>query len=283
MTAPAHARAEPAPARITPRRATGKAAAACLAAVPLLPVLVIARAADYRIPHLQDYAGVILGLGATLCLLGCLAVTPVTWLARWPSAASWRRWLGLCVFITGAAGLAVAMAGSRTGTQAGMAAGGTAREWTGTLIVALLLPLAVISNNASQRMLGRGWKTWQRRLHLGGVGGDRRAHHGPGRLGSRDGVHRRVGPADLRPGPRRPQGHRRLAERQVRRSGTVHPGRAGDRAFRLRVHRPGLDGGDVLCPGLPAARARIEGTRARTGASSRDCGSGGQTGSSARR
>lgn len=111
MTAPAHARAEPAPARITPRRATGKAAAACLAAVPLLPVLVIARAADYRIPHLQDYAGVILGLGATLCLLGCLAVTPVTWLARWPSAASWRRWLGLCVFITGAAGLAVAMAG----------------------------------------------------------------------------------------------------------------------------------------------------------------------------
>ena len=49
MTAPAHARtpARPAPGSIS--RTAGKAAAACLAAVPLLPVLVIARAADYRV------------------------------------------------------------------------------------------------------------------------------------------------------------------------------------------------------------------------------------------
>lgn len=138
---------------------------ACLLAVlPLLPVLVIARAVSFGIPRLQDYAGVILGLGATLCLLACLAVTPVTWLARFPAAAAWRRWLGMCVFITGATGLAIAVSGARTGTQAGMAAAGTDREWTGTLIVVVLLPLAVISNRLSQRLLGTWWKTWQRRL-----------------------------------------------------------------------------------------------------------------------
>ena len=164
MTAPAHART---PARAAPggiSRTAGKAAAYCLAVVPLLPVLVIARASTFRIAHLADYAGVILGLGATLSLLACLAITPVSWLARFPSAASWRRWLGLCVFFTGAAGLAVAELGVRTREQAGMAAAGTVREWTGTLIIVILVPLAVISNRVSQRLLGGHWKTWQRRL-----------------------------------------------------------------------------------------------------------------------
>ena len=63
-----------------------RTAVAVLAVLPLLPVLVIARAVSFHVPRLQDYAGVILGLGATLCLLGCLAVTPVSWLTRFPAA-----------------------------------------------------------------------------------------------------------------------------------------------------------------------------------------------------
>ncbi len=146
------------------RRAIRKTATAVLAVIPLLPVLIIARAVTFHIPRLQDYAGVILGLGATLCLLGCLAVTPVSWLTRFPAAPAWRRWLGVCVFLTGAAGLAIAELGMKTAADGGMAAAGTARLWTGTLIVVILLPLALISNRVSQRMLGGWWKTWQRRL-----------------------------------------------------------------------------------------------------------------------
>lgn len=148
------------------RRAIRKTATAVLAVIPLLPVLIIARAVTFHIPRLQDYAGVILGLGATLCLLSCLAVTPVSWLIPVTprGAAAWRRWLGVCVFITGAAGLAVAELGVRTSPAAGMAAAGTDQLWTGTLIVVILLPLALISNRLSQKLLGGWWKTWQRRL-----------------------------------------------------------------------------------------------------------------------
>lgn len=135
-----------------------------LAVVPLLPVAVMARPVYLSVPRLQDYAGVVLGLGATLCLLGCLAITPVSWLTRFPAAAAWRRWLGLCVFFTGAAGLTIALLGAKTGTQAGMQAAGNVREWTGTLAVVVLLPLAAISNKLSQKTLGGHWKTWQRRL-----------------------------------------------------------------------------------------------------------------------
>ena len=48
--------------------------------------------------------------------------------------------------------------------DAGMHAAATTREWTGTLIIIILLPLAVISNQLSQRLLGTWWKIWQRRL-----------------------------------------------------------------------------------------------------------------------
>lgn len=71
------------------------------------------------------------------------------------------------MFITGAAGLAVTMIGMKTPADAGMAAAGTDRLWTGTLIIVVLLPLAVISNRFSQRALGTRWKAWQRRLTWG--------------------------------------------------------------------------------------------------------------------
>jgi sulfoxide reductase heme-binding subunit YedZ len=131
--------------------------------VPLVPLAVMVRPLYEQAPQLQVYGGQVLGLGATLCLLACLAVTPLTKLVKFRTAARWRKWFGLCVFWLGLAGLAVAALGGPEG-QWGMRLSGRVQDWTGTVIVAALLPLAVISNNWSQKMLGTYWKVWQRRL-----------------------------------------------------------------------------------------------------------------------
>jgi sulfoxide reductase heme-binding subunit YedZ len=114
-------------------------------------------------PRLQVYGGQVLGLGATLALLACLAVTPVSRLVKFRQASRWRKWFGLCVFWLGSAGLAIAALGGPLG-QWGMRLSGHVQDWTGTVIVAALVPLALISNNWSQKMLGAYWKSWQRRL-----------------------------------------------------------------------------------------------------------------------
>ena len=131
--------------------------------VPLVPLVVMVRPLAARAPGLQVYAGVVLGLGATLCLLACLAVTPATRLVKFRAAASWRRWLGLCMFALGGAGLVIAGLGGPRG-QWGMRLSGDVRAWTGTVIVVALIPLALTSNKWSQKLLGAYWKTWQRRL-----------------------------------------------------------------------------------------------------------------------
>ena len=117
VTAPGHARTRPegAPGHRAPRATAlppsvqrqrirdSWAAVLRSAAVvlPLAPLAVMARPLAVNAPMLQAYGGRVLGLGATLCLLGCLAVTPVTRLFRWKRAAWWRKWLGMCVFFPG--------------------------------------------------------------------------------------------------------------------------------------------------------------------------------------
>ena len=130
---------------------------------PLVPLAVMVRPLYADAPRLQAYGGQVLGLGATLALLACLAVTPVSRLVRFRSASRWRKWFGLCVFWLGGAGLAIAALGG-PGGQWGMRLSGHVQDWTGTVIVAALVPLALISNNWSQKMLGTYWKAWQRRL-----------------------------------------------------------------------------------------------------------------------
>jgi DMSO/TMAO reductase YedYZ heme-binding membrane subunit len=129
--------------------------------LPLAPLAVMLRPVWADAPRLQVYAGDVLGLGATLCLVACLAVTPAAKLVRWKQAAWWRRWLGLCMFITGSAGAVIALAGP-DGWLPSLS--GHVQQWTGTALVAALIPLAVTSNTASQKMLGGFWKTWQQRL-----------------------------------------------------------------------------------------------------------------------
>lgn len=110
---------------------------------------------------LLDYADPVIGFDATLCLVACLLITPVVTVAKAP-VVKLRWWYGMWVFWLGAAGLAIHLA-YPPGSM-GFRAAGNDVDWSGTLIVALLLPLAATSSAAAQRLLGPEWKRWQRNI-----------------------------------------------------------------------------------------------------------------------
>lgn len=126
---------------------------------PLVPAL-------FLIPAIVNgslirFADPVIGFDATLCLVACLAITPFITVARM-KIAGLRWWYGLWVFVLGAAGLAVHLA-YPPGSVAQRAAG-TSVDWTGFLIVILLLPMAATSTVAAQKIMGPEWKRWQRGL-----------------------------------------------------------------------------------------------------------------------
>lgn len=98
-------------------------------------------------------------------LVVALALTP---LARLLPGRNWLRWLmgqrraiGVAAF--GYAALHTAFYIIAMGTLDDMLAEiGAKGIWTGWLALALLLPLALTSNAAAMRALGRGWKRLQR-------------------------------------------------------------------------------------------------------------------------
>lgn len=134
--------------------------------LPIVPLVAILRPLYTQAPTLQKDAGDVLGFGALLCLLACLAITPMQKVTGMKQASKWRKWFGLWVFVLGGAGLIIAIIGGPMGlTQwAIQRPAGHVQEWTGTLMVFLLIPLAITSNKMAQRWLGAHWKTWQRRL-----------------------------------------------------------------------------------------------------------------------
>ena len=140
-----------------PRRTLSRIA---LRAWPAVPALCLLRAARYGL--MPVYADRVLGLDAVLALVACLAVTPVITVAKAP-VAKLRWWYGNWMFLLGGAGLAVHLAPGMPGGLAYQAAYNSV-NWTGTVIVALLLPMAVTSSVGAQRLLGPEWKRWQRFL-----------------------------------------------------------------------------------------------------------------------
>jgi len=110
---------------------------------------------------LMDYADPVIGFDAVLCMIACLAVTPLITLAKMP-IAKLRWWYGNWVFFLGAAGLELHVVYPPVNPLCGMA--GTSVDWTGTLIIALLLPMTATSSTAAQKLLGPEWKRWQRWL-----------------------------------------------------------------------------------------------------------------------
>jgi DMSO/TMAO reductase YedYZ heme-binding membrane subunit len=132
---------------------------------PLVPMLFLLR--PIVAGRLLDYADAVIGFDATLCLIACLAVTPFITVARL-KITKLRWWYGLWVFVLGAAGLAIHLAYPPVTPypSASMAdrAAGSAVDWTGLLIVVLLLPMAATSSAVAQKALGPEWKRWQRSL-----------------------------------------------------------------------------------------------------------------------
>jgi DMSO/TMAO reductase YedYZ heme-binding membrane subunit len=106
------------------------------------------------------FAGVILGLDATLCLVMCMSVTPLLTVAK-VKAHRYRMIYGVWMFVLGAAGLALAVL---LDPEMAESMAGDSVAWTGTTLVLLLLPMTLTSNRVAQRWLGPEWKRWQRGL-----------------------------------------------------------------------------------------------------------------------
>lgn len=162
VQAPARQRHVPGPVTAAQRVIAAKpppATALALRAWPAVPALALVYPALHG--QLLAHADAVLGLDATLCLVATLLVTPVITAARVP-AAKLRFWYGIWVFLLGGAGLAIHLA-YPPGSMAWRAAH-TSVDWTGTLIIVLLLPLAATSSAAAQKLLGPEWKRWQRNL-----------------------------------------------------------------------------------------------------------------------
>jgi methionine sulfoxide reductase heme-binding subunit len=103
-----------------------------------------------------------LGTGAMLTLFLCLLVTPMVTLTGQRWFVPLRKWYGImvaCCAIADALGAGITdnFAGGFLGRVAGHVF-----ELMGFLMVMVLIPLLLISNNWAQRKLGRYWKLLQR-------------------------------------------------------------------------------------------------------------------------
>jgi DMSO/TMAO reductase YedYZ heme-binding membrane subunit len=161
-----HARA-PAPGPITlafnaVNEAETKPVSIILYAWPLILPLALIPPAIHG--HLLSYADSVLGYDATLCLVACLAITPIITVARL-KITRLRWYYGILVFFIGLTGLAIHLAYPPGDMQTRIS--GNVTEWTGILILALLAPMALTSCVAAQKLLGPEWKKWQRDLMWG--------------------------------------------------------------------------------------------------------------------
>lgn len=125
---------------------------------PAIPPLALI-APLLRHEPLGGYAGTILGLDATLCLVGCVTVTPLLSVVR-VKATRYRMIYGVWMFVIGALGLLITLLLD----PMVHAVAGNSVQWTGTALILLLLPMTLTSNQVAQRLLGPEWKRWQRTL-----------------------------------------------------------------------------------------------------------------------
>jgi methionine sulfoxide reductase heme-binding subunit len=103
-----------------------------------------------------------LGTGAEFCLFVCLLVTPLVTLTGQRWFVPLRKWYGILV---ACCAIADAVFAGTTDTFAGGVFGrlaGHVFELMGFMMVMILIPLLLISNNRAQRWLGRYWRPLQR-------------------------------------------------------------------------------------------------------------------------
>jgi methionine sulfoxide reductase heme-binding subunit len=101
-------------------------------------------------------------------LLVTLAITPARRLLQWPELVALRRMLGLWVFAYAVIHLLGFWAFEHDFVWAAVAQDALKRPFVtaGLLAIALLIPLAVTSNDWSMRQLGSRWKKLHRLVYL---------------------------------------------------------------------------------------------------------------------
>ena len=102
------------------------------------------------------------GTGSMLLLLATLSITPLVTLTRSHWFVPLRRWFGIMVAITATTD---AIVGGLTSSFAGGFIGrltGHTFLLVGLVMVMIMAPLALTSNNRAQRALGKYWKPLQR-------------------------------------------------------------------------------------------------------------------------
>lgn len=108
----------------------------------------------------------VLGTGSEILLLFCLLVTPLALLTRQRWFVPMRRWYGVMLAFSAVTDAVIA---SITTEFAGGPLGRIAGHsflLAGLVMVMLLIPLAVIANTYSQRLLGKYWKVAQRATYV---------------------------------------------------------------------------------------------------------------------
>jgi DMSO/TMAO reductase YedYZ heme-binding membrane subunit len=145
-----------------------KAIAICILALPALaPILFVSRAIIHLDSNiLTSLEADVLGTGSMALLILTLTVTPMVTLTGQHWFVPLRKWYGIvlaCTAITD--GVLAAITGDFAGGIAGRVAGHSFLL-VGLAMVALLLPLLVISNKRAQRWLGRYWKRLQRLTYV---------------------------------------------------------------------------------------------------------------------
>lgn len=126
---------------------------------PVIPPLALIPAALHG--HLLAYADAVLGYDATLCLIACLAITPLITVMKL-NIAKLRWYYGVMVFFIALAAAGIHLAYPPGTMQTRIA--GNIIDWTGLLILTFLTPMAITSCKVAQKLLGPEWKKWQRNL-----------------------------------------------------------------------------------------------------------------------
>jgi DMSO/TMAO reductase YedYZ heme-binding membrane subunit len=106
------------------------------------------------------------GTGSMLLLLATLSITPLVTLTRSHWFVPLRRWFGIMVAITATTD---AIVGGLTSSFAGGFIGhltGHTFLLVGLVMVMIMAPLALTSNNRAQRALGKYWKPLQRLTYV---------------------------------------------------------------------------------------------------------------------
>ncbi len=127
-----------------------------------------ARGKPNGVAHIVTSSNDVLGMGALLCFVLMLAISPLHIVTGWRWHRVLRRDLGRAMFFYASLDLVIAatLSGSRFPGGLMSRVGGHGFLLSGTLSALLVVPVMVTSSRSAQRWLGRHWKAVQRIVYL---------------------------------------------------------------------------------------------------------------------